>query len=60
MSLVTEMLLMIRSSVHSRLAIVQQGFLSKRAQALKDFPDDIAGENERVVERCTHDKKMSN
>ncbi len=54
---VTEMLLMIRSFVPSRIdnSPKQQGFLSSRAQAVKDLVEDIAGEMERTLALHTND-----
>ncbi len=41
---------MIRNFVHSRTdsAPKQQGFLSSRAEAVKDFAEEIAGEIDHV------------
>ncbi len=49
---VTETLWIIRSFVHSRIdkAPKRQGFLSSRAQAVKDLAEETAGEIERALE----------
>ncbi len=54
---VTEMLLLIRSFVHSRIdkAPKQQGFLSSRAQAVKDVAEEIPGEIEYALEQQVGD-----